>query len=140
MEVVGEAAGVVWYNDSKATNLGATRRVVESLDRPLVLILGGRDKGADFASLRDLLPGRTRHVILIGEARDVIARALGDAVPVTRVDGLADAVSLASGLARPGDAVLLAPACASFDAYRNFEERGEHFRSLVRKLSGRGDG
>lgn len=140
MEVVGEAAGVVWYNDSKATNLGATRRVVESLDRPLVLILGGRDKGADFASLRELLRDRCRHVILMGEAREVIARALGDAVPLTQVDGLADAVPLAADYARAGDAVLLAPACASFDAYRNFEERGEHFRSLVRKLPGGGDG
>jgi UDP-N-acetylmuramoylalanine--D-glutamate ligase len=134
MERVATLDGIAWYNDSKATNVGATRRVLESLDRPLVLILGGKDKGADFGELRPLLAGRVRHLVLVGHARQVIAAALAGTVPMTSVETMDDAVQAARAAARPGDAVLLAPACASFDAYRNFEERGEHFRALVARL------
>jgi len=140
MEKVGEVSGVTWFNDSKATNLGATRAVVASLEQPLVLLLGGQDKGADFATLADLLPGRVRHLILMGEARGTIAAALSGVVPATQVETMADAVEAAHHCAQPGDAVLLAPACTSFDAYRSFEERGDDFRQLVQQLQGRQDG
>jgi UDP-N-acetylmuramoylalanine--D-glutamate ligase len=132
--------GVTWFNDSKATNLGATRAVIGSLEQPLVLLLGGQDKGADFATLADLLPGRVRHLILMGEARGTIAAALSGVVPATQVKTMADAVEAAHLRAQPGDAVLLAPACTSFDAYRSFEERGDDFRQLVQQLQGRQDG
>jgi len=135
MERVALLDGVAWYNDSKATNVGATRRVLESLDRPLVLILGGKDKGADFRELRPQVSERVRHLVLVGHARHVIAAALAGTAPMTEVETLDDAVQAARAAAHPGDAVLLAPACASFDAYRNFEERGEHFRALVARLA-----
>ena len=134
MEFVLELDGVAYYNDSKATNVGATQRVIQSMDRMLVLILGGRDKGGDFSTLAELLPPRVRHVVLMGEARGTIAQAISGRVPVMEVENLAEAVEAARVAARSGDAVLLAPACASFDAYRSFEERGEHFRRLVLAL------
>jgi UDP-N-acetylmuramoylalanine--D-glutamate ligase len=134
MEFVLDLNGVAYNNDSKATNVGATQRVVESLGRMLVLIMGGRDKGGDFSALADVLPKRVRHVVLMGEARGTIAQAISDRVPVMEVENLAEAVEAARIAARPGDAVLLAPACASFDAYGSFEERGEHFRQLVLEL------
>jgi len=139
MERVAEIDGVTWYDDSKATNVGATRRVVESMDRTVVLILGGKDKGAEFETLRPALAGRVRHLVLMGHARDKIAAALGGLLPTIRVDTMEEAVAAARRVALPGDAVLLAPACASFDAYRSFEERGEHFQAVVRSLTGTGD-
>lgn len=140
MERVGEMGGVAWFNDSKATNVGATQAVVTSLEQPIVLIMGGQDKGADFATLADVLPGRVRHLILMGEARDTIAAALSGVVSATQVETMADAVQAAHHRAQPGDAVLLAPACASFDSYRSFEERGDHFRQLVQQMQGNHDG
>jgi UDP-N-acetylmuramoylalanine--D-glutamate ligase len=111
--------------------------VVASLSRPLVLLLGGQDKGADFAQLTDLLPGRVHQLIVMGAARSTIAAALSGVVPTLEVETMEEAVQAAHRSARPGDAVLLAPACASFDAYRSFEERGDHFRKLVQQLQGR---
>ena len=137
LERVLERAGVVWFNDSKATNVGATLQSLKSFARDVVLILGGKDKGGAFRDLEPLIHERVAHLILMGEAGDLIGRQIGPAAPTTRVDTLAEAVAAADRLAAPGGVVLLAPACASFDQYRNFEERGEDFRRLVLALPGR---
>ena len=138
LEPVGRVGGVDWFNDSKATNVDATAKALAAFpNRRIHLILGGRDKGGDFGSLAPLLaPDRVAAVLLIGEAAATIERQLGAAAPCVPCGDLAAAVMRARSLARPGDVVLLAPACASFDQYRNYEERGEHFRSLVAGLAG----
>jgi UDP-N-acetylmuramoylalanine--D-glutamate ligase len=136
LEPVGERDGVRFIDDSKATNVESARMALRSFPAGRVLvILGGRDKGGNFAALAAELGGRARAVYAIGEAGPRIAEALatglGKAVPVHILPGLAEAVPAAAAVARAGDVVLLAPACASFDAYAGFEERGEHFRRLA---------
>jgi len=135
LERVAEIDGVSWYNDSKATNVGSTVRAVEAFDRPIVLLLGGRDKGGDFEALRAVLAEKTprlRGLVAFGEAGSDIARRVDGVAPATRLCGsLAQAVEEARRLAEAGDVVLLAPGCASFDAYTGFDARGEDFRSLV---------
>lgn len=134
MEVVGTARDVVWINDSKATNVDATRVGLAGLDRPAVALLGGQAKGGGFAELVPLLLGQ-RAVLCFGGSGPAIAeelRACGLAVEL--VDSLADAVARAAELARPGDAVLLSPGCASFDAFQDFEHRGRVFRALVQEV------
>jgi UDP-N-acetylmuramoylalanine--D-glutamate ligase len=137
-ETVGRIGGVAWVNDSKGTNVDATARSLEGYpDGKVIVILGGHDKGGDFAPLLPLLQSKARRVLLIGEASEKIARAIGDTVPVERCGDLPGAVACAAGLVRPEDIVLLSPACASFDQYRNFEERGRHFTELVAALEAR---
>ena len=134
LEHVKKLNDILYINDSKATNLESVIVALESFDKPVVLILGGRNKGADF---RLLLPHTKRHVKLIisyGEAGGEIAAALGDAVRLERVTSLMDAVATAHTLASPGDIVLLSPGCASFDQFSNFEERGQQFKSWVDEL------
>ncbi len=133
LEPVIERDGVLWVNDSKATNVEAARSAVESLGRPLVVLLGGKDKGEDFTSLAETLKGRVRYAVLYGEARRRLAEALGAQVPHLKIEGsFEDAVSEADRVAKAGDAILLAPACSSFDMFRDYEERGERFASLAR--------
>jgi UDP-N-acetylmuramoylalanine--D-glutamate ligase len=135
LELVAERNGVRWINDSKATNTAAARRGIAAYDAPLHLILGGSPKGEDFGPLIGELPASVRSVYLVGEASDQIAAALDAARRrYTRAETLARAVELAAEDARPGDVVLLSPACASYDQYANFEERGEDFRRLVANL------
>ena len=134
LEKVRELDGVTWYNDSKATNVAATMKSLESFPGGIVLILGGKDKGGDFTRLVPLVRERVAHLVLMGKARDVIAAQVGPIVPTTKVATMADAVETARGAAPPDGVVLLAPACASFDQYTGFEERGEDFRRLVRAL------
>ncbi len=134
LEKVRELDGVTWYNDSKATNVAATMKSLESFPGGIVLILGGKDKGGDFTRLVPLVRERVAHLVLMGKARDVIAAQVGPIVPTTKVATMADAVEAARGAAPPDGVVLLAPACASFDQYTGFEERGEDFRRLVRAL------
>lgn len=135
LELVAERGGVRWVNDSKATNTAAARRGIASYDAPLHLILGGSPKGEDFGPLIGELPASVRSVYLVGEASDEIAAALDAARRrYTRAETLGRAVELAAEEARPGDVVLLSPACASYDQYANFEERGEDFRRLVANL------
>ncbi len=136
LELVRERNGVRWVNDSKATNTAAARRGVAAYDAPLRLILGGRAKGEDFAPfVRGLLPN-VASIYLVGEASDELAAALDAAGRLySRAETLEGAVERAAGEARPGDVVLLSPACASYDQYANFEERGEDFRRLVTNLS-----
>jgi UDP-N-acetylmuramoylalanine--D-glutamate ligase len=132
-ELVAEGGGVRWVDDSKGTNVDATAKSLEGHARGTVLlILGGRDKHGDFAALRDLVRVNARAVLTIGEAAPVIERALDGAAPLESCGTLGEAVARAAGLARPGDTVLLSPACASFDQYRNYEERGRHFAALAR--------
>jgi UDP-N-acetylmuramoylalanine--D-glutamate ligase len=131
LEVVVERDGVLWINDSKATNVAATLVALSSMDRPVVLLLGGRPKGESF---RLLLPGmtRVRAVIAYGEAAAQIAAELSGVAPIEREDGPFEAVvARAAARARAGDAVLLSPACASFDQFTDYEARGRRFRELA---------
>ena len=132
-QLVAESGGVRWVDDSKGTNVDATAKSLEGFaPGTVILILGGRDKHGDFPALRPPVAGSVRAVLTIGEAAPVIEAALAGAAPIERCGTLDRAVARASELARPGDTVLLSPACASFDQYRNFEHRGEHFAELVR--------
>jgi len=126
--------GVDWYNDSKSTNPDSLAVALRSFDRPLVLIAGGRAKAVDYGELASLISGRVRDVILIGEAAPMLEAAWSGAAALHREPGMEGAVKRARSLAVEGDAVLLSPACASFDQYSDFEARGEHFRRLVGEL------
>ncbi|SRR6266508_989148 len=138
LEPVGEVAGVAYVDDSIATNVFATRAALAAYaDEPVHLILGGRAKGESFDPLAAALGPNVRAVYLVGEAADVLAEALAPAgVPLQWSGNLRTAVAAAAAAAVPGDVVLLSPACASFDQYESFEERGEEFRQLVRNLEG----
>ena len=136
-ELVAESGGVRYVDDSKGTNVDAAAKSLEGFaDGSVLLILGGRDKHGDFAGLRELAARKARTVLTIGEAAETIESALAGAAPVERSGTMEKAVARAAALARPGDTVLLSPACASFDQYGNFEERGRHFAALVRKTVG----
>ncbi len=134
LEKLRDLDGVAYYNDSKATNVAATMKSLESFPGKVVLILGGKDKGGDFTQLLPLIRDRVAHLVLMGRARDTIAAQLGQVVPFTKTATLAEAVQAARAAAPDGSVVLLAPACASFDQYSGFEERGEDFRRLVGAL------
>ena len=130
--------GVAWYDDSKGTNVGATIAALSGLSEKAVLILGGEGKGQDFSPLVAAVRARARHLLLIGRDAPLIATALAaSGVPLEHCDSLERAVARAAECARPGDAVLLSPACASFDMFRDYAHRGEVFASSVRNL---GDG
>lgn len=131
LERVRELDGVAFFNDSKATNVAATIKSLESFPGKVVLILGGKDKGGDFTELLPLVRERVAHLVLMGKARDAIAAQIGAAAPATKVVTMAEAVEAARSRAPQGGVVLLAPGCASFDQYPGFEERGEDFRRLV---------
>ena len=139
LEPVAERGGVLWINDSKATNVDSTLVAVRSMERPTVLLLGGRHKGEPYTSLVPAMAGRVHTVVAYGEAAGEVEADLGDKVRVERVDGPFEAVvSRAASLARPGDAVLLSPACSSFDMFRDYEERGRVFTALARGEAARG--
>jgi len=131
LEVVREVAGVRWINDSKATNIASAAVGVAAMDRPFVLILGGRHKGEPYTGLEAALRGGCRAIVAYGEAAPLVERDLGARVSVTVVGPFEEAVRAAGALARPGDAVLLSPACSSFDQFANYEVRGATFRELV---------
>jgi len=132
---VAERAGVAWFDDSKATNVGAAARSVESFAGPVILLAGGVDKGGGYAALAAAARGKVRVALVFGAARDAIAGALGDAaVAVERVRTLEEAVVRAADVAVPGDTVLLAPACASFDMFTDYAARGRAFRAAVEAL------
>jgi UDP-N-acetylmuramoylalanine--D-glutamate ligase len=138
-ELVAESGGVRWVNDSKGTNVDATKKSLEGFGPGRVLlILGGRDKHGDFAALGPLVAHAARKVFTIGEAAPAIERVLSAVVEIENAGTMEKAVRRAAELARPGDTVLLSPACASFDQYRNFEERGDHFSRLAREVPVRG--
>jgi UDP-N-acetylmuramoylalanine--D-glutamate ligase len=132
-ELVTERDGVRWINDSKGTNVGATVAALNGMDAPVVLIAGGDGKGADFSELRVACSTHARAVIVIGRDGPRIEAALAGAVAITRATDMSDAVRQAAAAARPGDVVLLSPACASFDMFRDYQHRGEVFRAAVRE-------
>lgn len=134
MQWIAELNGVRYFNDSKGTNVGATLAAIEGLDESVVLIAGGQAKGGDFAPLRTALAERGRAVVLIGEDAALIAEALDGSVAVSMAESMTDAVVMAQQLARPGDAVVLSPACASFDMFAGFADRGEQFVAAVQQL------
>ena len=142
MERVGEKDGVTWYNDSKGTNPAATAKSLEGFeDGKVHLILGGRNKGADLAALAPIIGQKVRRAYLIGEAAGDFARALEGVVPLEHSETMERAVRSAAQAAKAGEAVVLSPACASFDQFRNFVHRGEVFQALVREvLQGGPDG
>ncbi len=134
MQLVVEDNGVRFINDSKATNTGAVISALHQAGGRVVLIAGGRDKGDDYRLLREAVRQRVSHVVLIGEAAENLAMALGDLVPVHRAATMEDAVSRAAALAVAGDSVLLSPACASFDMFDNYQHRGDCFAAAVHRL------
>lgn len=135
LEAVAVIRGVRFINDSKATNIASARRAIESVDR-VVVILGGRYKGGSFEDLREVTAARAEGVVAIGEARARVRAALADVVPVEDADSMAEAVRRAFAMASPGGAVLLAPACSSFDMFTDYAERGRVFKDEVRRLAG----
>ncbi len=134
LEWVGDIRGVSYYDDSKGTNVGAVARSLAHFDRPIILIAGGRDKDSDFSLLNDLIQSRVKALVLIGETRERLARIWQGLAPAYLADDMAAAVALTADLADPGDVVLLSPACASFDMYRDYVHRGQTFQCLVREL------
>jgi UDP-N-acetylmuramoylalanine--D-glutamate ligase len=137
IEWIRDLAGVGFYNDSKGTNVDATLKALDSFREPIVLIAGGRDKGQDFAPLAAAAAGRVRAAVLIGEGRATLGPALRAVTAVSEADSMRAAVRQAFALARPGDVVLLSPACASFDMFRDYEHRGDVFREEALKLDPR---
>ncbi|MBI1982635.1 MAG: UDP-N-acetylmuramoyl-L-alanine--D-glutamate ligase [Acidobacteria bacterium] len=135
LEFVREVRGVEFFNDSKATSVDAAANALSAFDRGVHLILGGKDKGAPYAPLRRMLEGRVRYLYLIGAAAERIARQLAGAAEMIRAGELETALREAFRLAEPGDVVLLSPACASFDQFKDYEHRGRVFKELVEKLA-----
>lgn len=134
MELVADFGGVRFVNDSKATNVEAAVRSVESFSNGVVAIIGGKFKGGDLGLLRSPLGGRAKAVVAIGEAKPLVRKALADVIAVRDAGTMDDAVATAFELARPAGVVLLAPACASFDMFRDYAERGERFKQAVARL------
>jgi UDP-N-acetylmuramoylalanine--D-glutamate ligase len=135
LEFVRDLDGVAWYNDSKATNVDATLKALAAFEGGLWVILGGKDKNSDYRPLAAAMKEKTRGVLLIGAAADKIENHIHGAVSIVKCGTLEGAVRHAHASARSGDTVLLAPACASFDQFENFEHRGREFKRLVNELS-----
>jgi UDP-N-acetylmuramoylalanine--D-glutamate ligase len=136
LEYVGEVKEVRFYDDSKATNVGAVVKALEGFNEPIILIAGGRDKGGDYLPLKELIQKKVRALILIGEAREIMINQLGGLTKTESTGTLEEAVLRAFHLARPGDVVLLSPACSSFDMFRDYVQRGDLFQKAVRELGG----
>lgn len=135
MSFVAERAGVVYIDDSKATNIGAVCAALEAMSRPVILIAGGRDKGGDYRLMQELVGKKVKALLLIGEAREMMAAAFTAVTSVACFDSMAEAVAGARAQAQAGDIVLLSPACASFDMFDGYAHRGEVFQECVRTLS-----
>ena len=132
LEVAGEIGGVLWINDSKATNVGSTLVAVQGMTRPTILLLGGRHKGEPYTALAEPLKRIGRIVLAYGESAPIVESDLGGLVPLERLgSSFADVIERARALARPGDVVLLSPACSSYDMFNNYEERGAEFKRLA---------
>jgi UDP-N-acetylmuramoylalanine--D-glutamate ligase len=131
IEFVCEVDGVQYFNDSKATNVAATVKSLEAFPGRILLIAGGRDKEGDFAVLKSLVRERVKQIVLIGESADKIKKALSGTTGARNAESMQEAVSICRELAAPGDIVLLAPACASFDMFENYEQRGRVFKEAV---------
>ncbi|MFL5429862.1 MAG: UDP-N-acetylmuramoyl-L-alanine--D-glutamate ligase [Myxococcales bacterium] len=134
LEPVRTLDGVEWINDSKATNVDSVEKSLSAFERGVVLIMGGKGKGAPYAPLRSLFKGRVEALLTIGEDAERIEQELGDLVPTTSCKDLLRACTEARRIARSGSVVLLSPACASYDQFKNFEDRGERFKEIVRRI------
>ena len=134
IEIVHERGGVTYIDDSKGTNVGAVVEAIDALPAPIILIAGGLDKGGDYAPLRRPLKEKVKLAIFNGAARDKMAAALEGATKIETVATLKDAIEHAANAARPGDTVLLSPACSSFDQFKDYAERGNVYKELVRAL------
>jgi UDP-N-acetylmuramoylalanine--D-glutamate ligase len=134
LEHVATIGGVAYYDDSKATNVEAARRSLEAFAQPVLVVLGGRYKGGDFGELAPELRAHGRRVLAIGEACERVQAALASVVPVDPCASLREAVERAHAAARPGDVVLLAPACSSFDMFADYADRGRAFKAEVMRL------
>jgi UDP-N-acetylmuramoylalanine--D-glutamate ligase len=134
LELIRELDGVKYINDSKGTNVGAVIKSIESFDVPVILIAGGRDKAGDFIALKNLAGEKVKVVVLIGEAAVKIEHALRDVTKTVMAGDLKEAVKIARASAKEGDVVLLSPACASFDMFQDFEDRGTQFKAIVMEL------
>lgn len=134
LEPVATVNGVAFVNDSKATNVDSVWYALQSVPAPILWIAGGKDKGGSYEPLRELFPNRVKGMVLIGQARPLIRKALGDLAPAFETETLPEAVEKAYELSAEGDTVLLSPACSSFDMFTNFEERGEVFKKSVLEL------
>ena len=134
LEPLGEVGGVLWVNDSKATNIGAATVALEAMTRPTVLLLGGRHKGEPYTAMLDAVKAHAKVVLAYGEAAAMIETDLGPHVPVERFgSSFEQVIDRARALALPGDVILLAPACSSYDMFKNYEDRGATFRRLARQ-------
>jgi UDP-N-acetylmuramoylalanine--D-glutamate ligase len=134
IEVVHERGGVTYIDDTKGTNVGAVVEAIDALAAPIILIAGGLDKGGDYAPLRRPLKEKVKLAIFNGAARDKMAAALEGATKIETVATLKEAIEHAARAARPGDTVLLSPACSSFDQFKDYAERGNVYKELVRAL------
>jgi UDP-N-acetylmuramoylalanine--D-glutamate ligase len=134
LEIVRERRGVRYVNDSKGTNVDATLKALESIDQPIWLIAGGRDKGGDFSRLAQAVSRRVTRVILIGEAAPLLRQAWEGVATMTEASTLREAVECAAQGASPGDVVLLSPACASFDMFADYQDRGRQYKALIHAL------
>ena len=134
LEWVADLGGVSFYDDSKGTNVGAVATSLAHFDRPVILIAGGRDKDSDFTLISPLIKERVKALVLLGETRDHLAQVWKGLAPICLVANMAEAVRRAYDLARPGEVVLLSPACASFDMFKDYAQRGETFQRLVKEL------
>jgi UDP-N-acetylmuramoylalanine--D-glutamate ligase len=134
LEYVGEVKGIGFYDDSKATNVGAVIKALGGFDHPVILIAGGRDKGGDYYPLQELIQHKVKMLILIGEAREIMMKQLGGLTKTEYTNTLEEAVLRAFQQGRPGDVVLLSPACSSFDMFRDYVQRGNVFQKAVKEL------
>ena len=134
LEWVRKLRGVDFVNDSKGTNIGSVQKSLKSFDQPIILIAGGQDKGGDFSPLKDLFKSKVKHMVLIGEAKTKIRKLLNGSFSYEEADSLEMAVNLAVCKAVAGDVVLLSPACASFDMFKDYEDRGKQFKAIVNNL------
>jgi UDP-N-acetylmuramoylalanine--D-glutamate ligase len=140
LEQVATVNGVHYYNDSKATNVDGVLRALDSFSKPVLLLMGGRDKGSDFSVLQDHIRAHVKELIVMGEAADAILAALGQLLPTKAAASMQEAVTTAFQDADSDDVVLFSPGCASFDWYRNYAERGDDFRRAVEEIKKRADG
>jgi UDP-N-acetylmuramoylalanine--D-glutamate ligase len=134
MELVTQINGIDFINDSKSTTPDACIWALKNIFKPVILIAGGKDKGADFSKIRDLVRSKVKALVLIGQDKNKIKQALKEYVFIKEEATLRDAVVTAYNMAKEGDCVLLSPMCASFDMFRDYEERGRSFKQIVRRL------
>jgi UDP-N-acetylmuramoylalanine--D-glutamate ligase len=131
LEWVRQLDGVSYFNDSKGTNVGSVVKSLESFEEPVILIAGGKDKGGDYGPLRNLIADHVKALALIGEAKDKMFSAFGSLTETAKMASLEEAVRWARSKARPGEIVLLSPACSSYDLFANYQERGRRFKEIV---------